>query len=1073
MSDLISPSLRLLPDAVQLTNRTAIAVHLCILENGYCPEEPHVSRKESGEILLSVVPVDWLQEGVQVFTSRYRRRGGIGREVEVKMVPTGSGGVSVHACKIGVGDEKEIVSGVEVAAVRMDSLDSLRTKVDEMLAKFDPPAPVSVETTREGADQEYPDRRMDQEDENPLLISTNPPNTIRDPTTGTGGVGGLLVGPRDPLFNRGDPQNGPGSLQPHWDPMGPAGFDGEPDYDHEVPPRFNRPPPPGKGFGGMPNLHATSRCTTSASTAAPPKRRRPKPLRRRQSSSDFEMDVARKVTVMGRTISETDINRLGNPKVRVLAKIELSRRYKTFDKATLMSIPSQSRGFVDIKTLQRECVSARMADVDESASVGQVRLNASGSSSAAEVLDEWSHRLARGMGRTPIRRRLDAAAARLSGSPSTPSNRHIRIRESIAPSGTGLRKSATEGSPLSGAVDYIGKNRSAAQLFASSPEQKIRQVQWMGEEREKRMESAFLSRHKPLGIFVPDSDADNELLEPAGRRGMGLLTRSATADSRLSAAGGSIFKRAKSQSNASQLAPQTDMSGRQLKLWQKQWLKFLSAASALKIQSSILSGNIPTDVRLWRVFVIGIYVLRFKSSTRRFKLSRKWWSLAVNAYVRFLRPLWRMRRRVSAARLLRKLLTTTSQAGQLSLSVKRLLWNTRRLQRLWRQFHEDMQVTLRTEWIPAFIKAERQYLTKLYQDNSQTEIVVKKPSQDLIEEWLNAWQRASFEGKGRSKGNRRKGSLQNRQGRRGTVRISANARKSVKVTLNPSVPVTTHSPAQSGARRMSRVNQEPSRDLAAPQQQGGRRATAFRGGPRASVLTRSAGVRRGSLLGSEAEEMMASVSLAQLRARVDAATLHPALRFGLLSMEYCRRMRNKAILARKLVTSMNEALKRLRDWVLFSRMFHLDGQSASLLLVPSTDFNSGMHGDGNNTLVFTASSMMEFVRASHELYGTSAVVTRRPESVSEGRRRPVVTLDVPGSETVKEDDPSCTGNKHSRRESIEQLEGILSTGVVTNLKECFAVAKAYEDELWREALKQEEVAMGVAKAMQAFRRDEE
>ncbi|KAF4715273.1 hypothetical protein FOZ62_009704, partial [Perkinsus olseni] len=91
------------------------------------------------------------------------------------------------------------------------------------------------------------------------------------------------------------------------------------------------------------------------------------------------------------------------------------------------------------------------------------------------------------------------------------------------------------------------------------------------------------------------------------------------------------------------------------------------------------------------------------------------------------------------------------------------------------------------------------------------------------------------------------------------------------------------------------------------------------------------------------------------------------------------------------------------------------------------------------------------------LYGTSAVATQRPESVSEGRRRPVVTLDVPvlalgtnrlpsfrrvalckakfqGSETVKEDDPSCTGNKHSRRESIEQLEGILSTGVVTNLK---------------------------------------
>ncbi|KAF4710212.1 hypothetical protein FOZ63_008028, partial [Perkinsus olseni] len=243
MSDLISPSLRLLPDAVQLTNRTAIAVHLCILENGYCPEEPHVSRKESGEILLSVVPVNWLQEGVQVFTSRYRRRGGIGREVEVKMVPTGSGGVSVHACKIGVGDEKEIVSGVEVDSVRMDSLDTLRTRVDEMLAKFDPPAPVSVETTREGAGQEYPDRRMDQEDENPLLISTSPPNIIRDPTTGTGGAGGLLVGPRDPLFNRGVPQNGPGGLQPRWDPMGPAGFDGEPDYDHEVPPRFNRPPP--------------------------------------------------------------------------------------------------------------------------------------------------------------------------------------------------------------------------------------------------------------------------------------------------------------------------------------------------------------------------------------------------------------------------------------------------------------------------------------------------------------------------------------------------------------------------------------------------------------------------------------------------------------------------------------------------------------------------------------------------------------------------------------------------------------------------------------------------------------
>ncbi|KAF4746843.1 hypothetical protein FOZ63_031355, partial [Perkinsus olseni] len=58
-------------------------------------------------------------------------------------------------------------------------------------------------------------------------------------------------------------------------------------------------------------------------------------------------------------------------------------------------------------------------------------------------------------------------------------------------------------------------------------------------------------------------------------------------------------------------------------------------------------------------------------------------------------------------------------------------------------------------------------------------------------------------------------------------------------------------------------------------QQGGRRATAFRGGPRASVLMRSAGARRGSLLGSEAEEMMASVSLAQLKARVDAATLHP------------------------------------------------------------------------------------------------------------------------------------------------------------------------------------------------------
>ncbi|EER05992.1 hypothetical protein Pmar_PMAR028180 [Perkinsus marinus ATCC 50983] len=199
---------------------------------------------------MSIVPMEWLREGVQVFSGRYCRRGGnIVRELEVKMVPTSSGKVSVHACKIAAGDEKEALSGAEVDAVDMSNLNSLREEVVDMLTKLEPRTLTSVGTRRDEAGQETRDRRTNPEGENPYAY-INPPNIIRDPTTGAGGAGGLLVGPRDPMFTGGGPQNGPGSLQPRWDPMGPAGFDGEPDYDHEVPPRFNRPPPPGKGFGG-------------------------------------------------------------------------------------------------------------------------------------------------------------------------------------------------------------------------------------------------------------------------------------------------------------------------------------------------------------------------------------------------------------------------------------------------------------------------------------------------------------------------------------------------------------------------------------------------------------------------------------------------------------------------------------------------------------------------------------------------------------------------------------------------------------------------------------------------------
>lgn len=167
MSDLISQSLRLLPDTAPLTNRTAIAVHLCILESGYCPAEARVERQASGEIAMSIVPMEWLREGVQVFSGRYCRRGGnIVRELEVKMVPTSSGKVSVHACKIAAGDEKEALSGAEVDAVDMSNLNSLREEVVDMLTKLEPRTLTSVGTRRDEAGQETRDRRTNPEGEN-------------------------------------------------------------------------------------------------------------------------------------------------------------------------------------------------------------------------------------------------------------------------------------------------------------------------------------------------------------------------------------------------------------------------------------------------------------------------------------------------------------------------------------------------------------------------------------------------------------------------------------------------------------------------------------------------------------------------------------------------------------------------------------------------------------------------------------------------------------------------------------------------------------------------------------------
>ncbi|KAF4656548.1 hypothetical protein FOL47_008883 [Perkinsus chesapeaki] len=1140
MSDLITPSLSLLPDDIPQINRTAIAVHLCILENGYCPAEPVIDRDGSGGIVMKIVPKEWLREGIQVFSSRYFRLGANGREISVKMVPTGSGKIGVHACKSVKGEDKEVASGTEVdEGLDNNKLDGIRKKVADMMAKLDPLPP--METRKDEGEREANGEEIiyRDDDNNPHILPRGPPNIIRDPTTGAGGAGGLLVGPRDPLFTGGVPPNGPGSLQPRWDPMGPAGFDGEPDFDHEVPPQFRRPPQPGKGFGGnrggfsfvvfyeayveayslscsrkkaifrgaegvgifiaitenqyevgfvqagrdidrikkgkpvgveednisrsMPNLHTTTRPTTSSSSVvSPPKRRRkPKRIQRRRSSSDFEIDMGRTVTVMGRTVSEKEIDRLGNPKMRVLAKVQLNRRYKMFNETTIMSIPSQSGGFVDIKTLQRECV----------------RLNLNGSSSAQEVMDDWNNRISNGMKRSPIRRRLDAAAARLSGSPATPSNRYKEVgKVMMAPSrGKALRKSVTIAAPLGANVDYIGRNRRTSQLSTSVPDHKIRQVQCMADDRERRIGEAFLRRHRTLGNIVIDDE--DILYEPMARSGTGHMNRSATVnlEERARTSGAStMLMRAQSFASVGRLAPKTDMSVRQLTLWQKQWLRILSAAAVVNVQRSILRASVPIDVRLWRVFVIGIYALRFKSTTRRFQLSRKRWTLAVNACVRFLRPLWKKRRKASAAELIRRLMVSASQAGQLSLAVKRLLWNTRRLQRLWRQFHSDLQETLRTKWIPGFIKVEHHYLMNLYKNHSSAEISVKKAPQGLIEEWQVSWERANQ--KARTRGSRVKGrpgeKEKGRRGRKGRksmrksvrhVASSPTLRKSVMVGISPSAP-TLQPPDGSGARRMSRVNQQPSNTLAVPQQQGGRRGSVMRGGGvgshRSSILMPGGAPRRGSreLLGLEAEEMMANVGLAQLKARVDAAVMNPVLRYGLLATEFCRRMRNKAIAAKKLIDSMNDCAKHLRDWVQFARLFHLDGQSASLLLVPTTDFDSGMHGDGNESLDFTAASLMEFIRQNHELYGSSLIA--RPKEAEENRRESTGTLDLPGNRGGAGEKGSDDLRKKRRSRAVRISTDLsVPEGPVTNLKDCFALAKVYERDLWRQALEQEAAAM--------------
>ncbi|EER05991.1 hypothetical protein Pmar_PMAR028179 [Perkinsus marinus ATCC 50983] len=179
---------------------------------------------------------------------------------------------------------------------------------------------------------------------------------------------------------------------------------------------------------------------------------------------------------------------------------------------------------------------------------------------------------------------------------------------------------------------------------------------------------------------------------------------------------------------------------------------------------------------------------------------------------------------------------------------------------------------------------------------------------------------------------------------------------------------------------------------------------------------------------------MAGVALAQLKARVKAATLHPALRFGLLSAEYSRRMRNKAISARKLVLSMREALTRLRNWIEFARIFRLDAQSASLLLVPSHNLTTGMHGDGNKSLEFTADTMMEFVRTNHEFYGSACVTTLDPDKASRDCRKSTVTLTVPGNGATRKNVPSRVSSRNSSRRSSDEHKKLPPQGSVTNLK---------------------------------------
>lgn len=141
----------------------------------------------------------------------------------------------------------------------------------------------------------------------------------------------------------------------------------------------------------------------------------------------------------------------------------MSRRHKTLRKATLMSVPWRSTGLVDVNTLQRECVCHCKASDVGSVSIDQVRLNASGSSSTKEIMEEWKHRVSQGMNRTPIRRRLDAALARLSGSSPSPGDPPpANSADSTSPQSESRRlgESVTVGSLLSPEVDFISENRS-------------------------------------------------------------------------------------------------------------------------------------------------------------------------------------------------------------------------------------------------------------------------------------------------------------------------------------------------------------------------------------------------------------------------------------------------------------------------------------------------------------------------------------------------------------------------------------------------------------------------------------